>query len=322
MPLLRRARERTVRARRGPRSTQTLTALLLFGAALLATPAIAGAAELSSSFDSGDDGWRVAQNNESDPQALEPPMFTATGGNPGGFISVTDSATDPNQQEPQGRYWYLASPESWGGDRDGFYGGSLSFDARYTGPPPDYPPVVALFDNGGNGLYHYDVSASPLGGAWQRFEVPLRESSAWSYQGGAVTRAQFISVLSDLSTVAIDGDLAQDHVGETTGIDNVALAGPVNIPRKLSLAYKRAAGVFTGRLTAGDFGCVPEQRITVFRMRGGPDAMIGTDVTAHTGAFKVRDRGKPGTYYATVRAAAVPGAGNCLAAESRKVRVR
>jgi Laminin B (Domain IV) len=322
MALLGRARERTVRARRGPRSTQTLTALLAFGAALLATPAVAGAVEFSSSFDSGDDGWRVAQNNESDPEAFEPPTFNTSGGNPGGYVSVTDNWPDPNPQEPDGRYWYLASPESWGGDRGGFYGGSLSFDARYTGPSPDYPPVVALFDNEGNGLYYYDVAATPPGAAWQRFEVPLRESSAWSYQGGEATRAHFMSILSDLSAVVIDGDLAQDHVGETTGIDNVVLAGPVNVARKLSLTYKRSAKAFTGKLTAADFGCVPGQKVTVFRMRGGPDAKIGTARTAHTGVFKVRDRGKPGTYYATVRAAAVPGAGNCQAAKSPNVRVR
>jgi Laminin B (Domain IV) len=309
-------------ARRVPRSTQTLTTLLLLGAALIATPAAAGAAELSSSFDSGDEGWRVAQNNESDPGALEPPTFNATGGNPGGYVSVTDSLVDPSPQEPEGRYWYLASPESWAGDRGGFYGGSLSFDARYEGPNPDYPPVVVLFDSDGNGLYYYDAGASPPGATWQRFEVPLRESSAWSYQGGAVTQAQFISVLSDLSTVAIDGDLAQDHVGEVTSFDNVVLAGPVRVARQLSLAYKRSAGAFTGRLFANDAGCVDGQRITVFRERRGPDAKVGTARTAHTGAFKIRDRGKPGTYYATVAAVAVSGSGTCLAAKSRSVRLR
>jgi hypothetical protein len=77
---------------------------VLFGAALIACAAVPvpASAAVSSTFDTGDDGWRFVDvpgqaggpNFTTILSGPSTPIYSASGGNPGGFVS----AQDPSDQ--------------------------------------------------------------------------------------------------------------------------------------------------------------------------------------------------------------------------------
>lgn len=77
----------------------------------------AAAAVVTSTFDSGADGWTISGDATS---GL--PIFLATGGNPGGHIEADDSVS--------GGVWYFQAPSKFPGDLSGAYGELLQFDLR------------------------------------------------------------------------------------------------------------------------------------------------------------------------------------------------
>src|SRR5688572_20924007 len=106
-------------------------AIALGACIALTAPASAGTTVLSSTFDESDEGW-VAIQSPYEPAVTTEPTFSSTGGNPGGFVSVTDS----DNHDTDSVFWQLSSPESWDGDRSAFAGGSLSADANTPGEAP------------------------------------------------------------------------------------------------------------------------------------------------------------------------------------------
>jgi hypothetical protein len=62
--------------------------------------------------------------------------------------------------------------------------------------------------------------------------------------------------------------------------------------------------------------------VSVFRRKPGADAKVGTDRTNSRGRYSIGEPGAKGSYYGVSRRAFTPGAGNCLAAESARERVR
>jgi hypothetical protein len=94
--------------------------------------------------------------------------------------------------------------------------------------------------------------------------------------------------------------------------------------RALTIAYKKRAGRFVGRLGTTD----PRHRlrsnmpVTIWRARPGPDRRIGKDLTGSRGRYAVAKRVRPGRYYATAPGILIPTVGAVLNETSQRVRVR
>jgi hypothetical protein len=88
----------------------------LFGAA-------AAQADIVSMFNSDTQGWTVVGDE------VGPVTWVSSGGNPGGYVSVTDSVV--------GGVMYFVAPDPYFGDHSGAYGTALTFDLiqRYPDSP-------------------------------------------------------------------------------------------------------------------------------------------------------------------------------------------
>jgi hypothetical protein len=185
-------------------------------AAALALPASVSAANLASTFDTGDEGWRVIGNHPVNPSVEEAPAFVPDGGNPGGFIRVTDAKEPFN--------WEALSPSPWRGDMRANYGGTLSADVRHANP--DYGMSFSILSI--HGTLFYSFADKP--GGWESHSVPLTEADAcWTLLGGSQsgarvpTKEEFLAVLSDVHAFGVEVDLAHG-TGDVGEIDNVRLS--------------------------------------------------------------------------------------------------
>jgi hypothetical protein len=213
------------RAGRGPRAW---AGLVLFVAGLLS--ATAGRADIVSTFDAGDEGWTVVdlefQNYTNILGGPTAPVFDLAG-----FIQ----ATDPSNNE-----FYFQAPSPYLGNLSGFYGGSLTYDQFSTPTDPAFrgDPDVLLI--GAGLVIGYQGAANP-GTGFTPFVVPLTEAN-WTKNivgGPAVTQAEFLAVLADLTALRIRGEYVAGVV-ETTGLDNVRVAA---VPEPATLALAALGGI-------------------------------------------------------------------------------
>jgi hypothetical protein len=258
------------------------------GAAMTLAPS-ADATGLRDTFGAGREGWVDAWEDVA-------ADWFEVGGHPGGHIVAPADNLDRA----------AGATERWAGNRADAYGGELSFDARfdvgesgevYAGFRSQSVPTGADF--------HF---AERSGGPWRHYIVPLRASAP----GWDATQSELISALSDLEMV----DIGVNDAGDLY-IDNVTLAS--NVRRKLGIRY--GDGAFHGKLRPRG-RCAKGKRVSVFRRKPGADAKVGTDRTNSRGRYSIGEPGAKGSYYGVSRRAFTPGAGNCLAAESARERVR
>ena len=106
-----------------------------------------------------------------------------------------------------------------------------------------------------------------------------------------------------------------DRHREMRGTVAVGVEPTPTFSRTLTLAYSNARGAFQGLLSPSEGSCTPDQTVTVFKVRAGPDLRIGSDATNAGGSYRVPKARTPGRYYATVGRRSV-AAGVCLAARS------
>jgi laminin B (domain IV) len=193
--------------------------------AFLAAPTVASA-DQTSAFTSNDEGWQVAQNNVSG----QIPDYQASGGNPDGYIRVTDTVADTCSNASDCSIQFF-SYGAWGGNHAENYGGTFSFDLSVSGQTPDRGPQVTIA--GTEGWLQTPASlATPSAAGWSHYSLTLNESGGLEYCDlitslqctTTPTRAQVMSVLSDMQDVTIYADV-HAGTGETAGLDNVALTG-------------------------------------------------------------------------------------------------
>lgn len=172
---------------------------------------------IESTFDGGDEGWLISQNGGSDR-----PTYRETGGDPGGHV------TDDEAQG--GVAWYYQAPFKFLGDREAFYGGTLSFDLRQepTDQQFDAPPIeggdVALSNGERTLVYEFRGSDSKPGDVWTSFEAPLTADAGWidlASREPFATEAAVRSVLADLKRIRIRGEYRSGD--DTSFLDNVVL---------------------------------------------------------------------------------------------------
>lgn len=167
-----------------------------------------------SRFDENDEGWTVVGDAEA-----AAPVYHATGGNPGGYIEITDLAI--------GGIWYWQAPASFLGDKRVAYGRVLSFDLRQSQLDKQFDADDIKLQ-GGNPLITLVLStAMNPGKSWTSYAVNLDPSAGWrdAETGSPATEAQLRGVLTSLSLLQIRGEYRTgDDIG---GLDNVVFgAGP------------------------------------------------------------------------------------------------
>lgn len=199
----------------------------LRGSVIVATLMMVGsradAQVATSTFDTDRDGWVVTDLSVDDTHVVKAsyiPVFIIPGGNPGGYVSITD---------PSGsavNYW--SAPPKFLGNVASAYNNNLSFDIRdtVTGVFNVHDDVVLI--GGGIALALRFISASDQ---WTHHDVLLAETAGWKKGNGsgpAATAADFHTVLSSLDALYIRGDLYEGT--DTSGLDNVVLGGVPTSP--------------------------------------------------------------------------------------------
>ncbi|SEQ46478.1 alkaline phosphatase D family protein [Natrinema salaciae] len=173
---------------------------------------------IESTFDEDGDGWLISQNGGSNR-----PVYRATGGNPGGHVS--------DEENQGGVAWYYQAPFKFLGDREAFYGGTLSFDLRQARSDRqfDADPVeggdVLLASGDTKLVYEFRGPESTPGESWTAFEVPLSADATWidlTSRDPIATEATFRAVLAELDTLRIRGEYRAGD--DTSYLDNVVLS--------------------------------------------------------------------------------------------------
>lgn len=129
--------------------------LLFSGATHLRAQVVA-----QSTFDAGTDGWGA--NN-----STSPPVHVADGGNPGGYISVTDQGS--------GEPWYFTAPPKFLGNVTAAYNQSLRFDLRALRSDTASLSAPDIIMSGGGLTIVYAIT--PPGSTWTSYFIPVHEAA-------------------------------------------------------------------------------------------------------------------------------------------------
>ena len=195
-----------------------------------------------SDFTVNDDGWRdvrvyAAETFTNFDQYYTPPFappYSATGGNPGGTISVQDIAGEASAE--------FMAPAKFLGDKSSYYGGTFSWDYKSTGGSGPADPVYDLVLVGAGLVLLLDAGLSPPSDVWVHRSATFTESTGWrvsSLSGRLPTRAEFQAVLANLQGLFIESDLAGG--GDTGFLDNVVLVEGPGIPATLAITLDAGA---------------------------------------------------------------------------------
>lgn len=202
----------------------TIVSFLLFSLC-----AVASAGPIATStFDTDADGWVIVTTLQ--PTLNQAPTWTATGGNPGGFIYGVDPDTGS---------WGFLAPDKFLNDISDAYGQTLSFDiaAYYT---PDNPAAwVGVQGAGYQFVCEYTPPASNYP-AWYSRSVTMTETAGWFDPDtlAAPTYTQWMAVLNDLDALVITAEFAPGLGNDISGLDNVIL-----VPEPASLLIITVAGI-------------------------------------------------------------------------------
>lgn len=201
--------------------------------------ASAARADVISNFNVDDEGWTAFQN------AGAPVQYFASGGNPGGYIGVTDYTDE---------WAYLQAPSKFLVPAQ--YNGSLSFDLQFLNDQPAQFPTIYSVRVGlqGAGLTLINEGALPAT-TWLNYSFALDELAGWrkfsslsqnySAANPIPTQAEMQAVLANLTRVAIATDYTDTFLNatpsglEVTYIDNVRLT---TVPEPSVLAFFALAG--------------------------------------------------------------------------------
>ena len=145
------------------------------------------------------------------------PSWQTSGGNPGGWIRVTDAK--------QGGLWYFVASQAYAGNKCDAYGKYLRYDQFTSDTLNQFisstSPEVVL-DGGGLTLAFNNAQNPQL--SWTHYDLLLAEGAGWQvggYTGPPATEAQIRAVLSDVTSLRIRGEYrSSDDFG---GLDNVIL---------------------------------------------------------------------------------------------------
>ncbi|MBK9121273.1 MAG: hypothetical protein IPM18_16950 [Phycisphaerales bacterium] len=175
---------------------------------------------VTSTFDFDDDGWFIGPRTATFGNITGggAPLYTATGGNPGGYVQWDDLGP--------GTFWFFRSPAKFHGDRSALYGKLLSFDLRSVHDTPENvgaAPLVVL-SNGAQSLWYWNAPNPES--TWTAYSIPLDTSAGWLVTSNwlsstIATETEIRAVLAALSNISIRGEFGKG--ADTGGLDNVIL---------------------------------------------------------------------------------------------------
>jgi subtilisin-like proprotein convertase family protein len=118
----------------------------------------------------------------------------------------------------------------------------------------------------------------------------------------------------------LDSDGVEDHADQCLDLTARTATGCPVTSRSMSARVK--AGKFRGALSSPVAGCKAGRPVSVFRVRAGADARVGTATTRSDGSWRLGRAKKKGRYYASSPRVVVPDAAECPAVTSRAFRIR
>lgn len=207
---------------------------------LVAVAGLAAAASgdiVSSSFDSGDEGWVVSNGaNEAQESNTGAAVFHSQNGNGGGFIAAPIN---------WGMQSFLVAPDAFHGDHSDKFGGSIDVDRRHIEPRFSVDPLqvdysVDVTISGASMTLAAGLDPVSLV-AWESFSVPLSMAGGWFHLDTdvAATDAEIAMVLGNLEDLRVRGNI-NDRIN-SIGVDNVMLVPAPGSAALLALAGLTAA---------------------------------------------------------------------------------
>jgi len=173
-------------------------------------PAQVGRTLVSHDFTESAQGWQISGDT-----GRVDPIFTPSGGNPGGCITGVDEAL--------GETWYFHAPLAVLQQLPAAVNGTISFSLRQSGAQ------ISLIDDdiviaGAAGRLSYRFRTGP-GTDWTDFSVRLAEREGWTWNWNRrATQAQIESVLTAPTRLDIRGEYV---TGPDEGsLDNFVLRAP------------------------------------------------------------------------------------------------
>ena len=185
-------------------------------------------AQISSTFNINAEGWTAP--NDADGTI----GYSATGGNPGGFVFGSPFIINLGAGSLYVPFNYVA-PLAYRGNRSAYYNGTLRYDVQQstTGAPNQYAEVT-IANNLGVLLYYFPPTSNqpPAAPTWATYSVVLNNSLGYwkttnSPTGAAATEVQIQNILADLASLEIRGLYRDANV--TSRLDNVSLTPPIII---------------------------------------------------------------------------------------------
>jgi hypothetical protein len=184
-------------------------------------------ADVSDSFSTDNGNWTHTGDT------VTPPAFHATGGNPGGYITIDDSANGTGD--------FFIAPARYLGNQSSALNQTLSFDLLLSNAADGASSDVAL-SNGPTTLVYVFPTLPTTTGSWIHESMTVGTSDPnWhlsSPAGAAPTLNDFQNVLGSLTVFEVLGDYRAGP--ETVGLDNVTL---VQAPEPACLTLLAFSGV-------------------------------------------------------------------------------
>jgi hypothetical protein len=183
--------------------------ILLTALALATAAPAAHAAVVTSTFDTGADGWSFGAYQSPNTQAVDWKGSSQSIAKSHGF----------------GGWGFIAS-SAYRGDQSAYVGGTFSFDLSATAVDVPYRNRPALIILGANGQTIFSKAGTLPGTNFTAFGIALDAASfrlgSIDQAGGAVSAAVFAAVMSNVRSIEILGDWTANY--ETVGLDNVRMA--------------------------------------------------------------------------------------------------
>jgi len=172
-------------------------------AAFALSIAQASADAISSTFDTGAEGWSALDQQTGDYTA----SWQSTGGNPGGFLQGTENIA-------LGGTGYFIAPSKFLGNLSAYAGGTLTYDLNVIQGSAYFSDVDVIISSGANSVF-WTSNINPVGHGWVTFQVQLNQANFGS---------NLASILSNVTEFQIRGEFINGP--EVEGLDNVLLNTP------------------------------------------------------------------------------------------------